>query len=273
MMAWIGDFWSQIETGVRRGRNNLLTSLAFFWGRGTDWRFSIVPIDKWQIANIVVVAVFALALTAVLFDPWLLQWRANLPSPVRSTLSNYTDLGKSHWMLIGSGLYFIAALFRDVTQLAKPRRLRRVVRAWAAFYVFACVAVSGVIVNIFKYGLGRARPRHFEEFGAFAFNPLSTEASWASFPSGHATSAASLAVALSLLFPRFAGGFLCMGMIVAITRMAAGAHYPSDVLGGCLLGALLSWVLARSFAARRLVFGFNSSGRLIRRHRLLAALK
>ncbi len=266
-MALIDDLRSKFEMVSSRGRANLAASLEFFRERGRDSRYSIIPFDKWQIANIVVVAVFALALTAVLFDPWLLPWRANLPSPVRSALSNYTYLGKSHWMLIGSGLYFIVALFRDITRLAQPHRLRRVVRAWAAFYVFACVAVSGVIVNIFKYGLGRARPRHFEEYGAFAFNPLSAEASWASFPSGHATSAASLAVALALLFPRFAGGFISMGMIVAITRMAAGAHYPSDVLGGCLLGTLLSWVLARSFAARRLVFGFDSSGRLIRRHR------
>lgn len=265
-MALFAGLWSRIGTVLGQGRDNLLNSLSFLGGRRIDSRFSIIPIDKWQIANIVVVAIFAVALTAVLYDPWVVQWRMNLPTSIRSLLTDFTDVGKSHWMLVGSGLYFIVALFCNITRLARSHRARRAVRAWAAFYVFACVAVSGIIVDIFKYGFGRARPRHFEEYGASAFDPLTTEASWTSFPSGHATSAASLAVALSLLFPRFAGGFICMGLIAPVTRLAAGAHYPSDVLGGCLLGAFLSWVLARSFAARRLVFGFDSSGRLIRRH-------
>ncbi|MDX3227289.1 phosphatase PAP2 family protein [Streptomyces sp. ME19-01-6] len=58
-----------------------------------------------------------------------------------------------------------------------------------------------------------------------------------SFPSNHATLAAGLAVGVALLRPRLAAVALPIGALVAVARVAAGVHYPHDVLAGAALGA------------------------------------
>ncbi len=50
-----------------------------------------------------------------------------------------------------------------------------------------------------------------------------------------------------------------------MSRLVTRAHYPSDVLAGAVLGGLTAWLVARAFARRRLIFGFNQKGGLIRR--------
>ncbi|MDW6061867.1 phosphatase PAP2 family protein [Streptomyces sp. FXJ1.4098] len=58
-----------------------------------------------------------------------------------------------------------------------------------------------------------------------------------SFPSIHATLAAALAVGLVVLRPRLAAVVLPLAAVVAVARVAAGVHYPHDVLAGAALGA------------------------------------
>lgn len=57
----------------------------------------------------------------------------------------------------------------------------------------------------------------------------------ASFPSGHATIAFSL-VALSVNYPGLWPYMLVAAVIVAISRVAVGVHYASDVIVGSLIG-------------------------------------
>jgi len=74
-----------------------------------------------------------------------------------------------------------------------------------------------------------------------------------SFPSNHATLAAALATGLALLRPRCAVLVLLLGAAVAVARVAAGVHYPHDVLAGAALGAaaaLASVLLATPPVAR-----------------------
>ena len=116
------------------------------------------------------------------------------------------------------------------------RARKRTARSLAAFYVFASVASSGIIANLAKYVIGRARPKHFYDAGDFSFDFWSGDAGWASFPSGHATTAMALGLALALLFPRLRWVFLSLCFWIAMSRLFLAAHYPSDVLAGGLLG-------------------------------------
>jgi undecaprenyl-diphosphatase len=72
----------------------------------------------------------------------------------------------------------------------------------------------------------------------------------ASFPSGHAATSFAAATMLSFAFPRFAPFLYVLAAAVAFSRVYVGVHYPLDVLGGALLGALLA-VGLRLLVSRR----------------------
>jgi undecaprenyl-diphosphatase len=61
-----------------------------------------------------------------------------------------------------------------------------------------------------------------------------------SFPSGHTLHAVSFSILLIASFAEL--GWLCVpfAILVAISRVALGLHYPSDVIAGALIGAALA---------------------------------
>jgi membrane-associated phospholipid phosphatase len=60
-----------------------------------------------------------------------------------------------------------------------------------------------------------------------------------SFPSGHAATAAGLAVALAALYPRGRWLFAAFAALACFQRMEAQAHFASDVLAGAAVGCLV----------------------------------
>lgn len=255
----------QAERLLAAGRTNAAAARLFAAARRRDHRFGLLPWDAWQAANVAALVLTALAVLAIVLDPWLIAWHGTLSPALRGLFRWLTELGRGNWILFLSGLYFLLSLARDAAALGPRLRARRAVRAAAALYVFLAVALAGALAVTAKYLFGRARPNVFAETGPYAFDIVSFDARWASFPSGHAATAMALATALAMLFPRARFVFLCAGFWVAVSRLVTRAHYPSDVLAGCLLGALLAWLLSRAFARRRLVFGFDAAGRVARR--------
>lgn len=64
-----------------------------------------------------------------------------------------------------------------------------------------------------------------------------------SFPSGH--TAASFAAAAALWFAdkkKFAIPALVLAVLIAFSRMYFYVHYPTDVLGGAILGMVCGWL-------------------------------
>lgn len=244
---------------------NLSSSRKLIAGRRRDQRFRVLPYDAFQVVNAIVVFATLTAILVAVFDPLLVAWQEKLPADVVTLFKYVTRFGKSDWILIGTGLFLILMLILDGSTLTARHRARRTVRSLAALYVFGSVASAGIIANVSKYLIGRARPRYFEETGSVSFDFFSGDASWASFPSGHATTGMALGVSLALVFPRLRWVFLCIGFWIAASRLFLLQHYPSDMFAGCLLGGGAAWLIARALAQRRLVFGFDDDGRLTRR--------
>ena len=101
--------------------------------------------------------------------------------------------------------------------------------------------LSGMAANGAKMLLARTRPYAFDFHG----NVWTTFGQWLpasgmgqSFPSGHAATAAGLALALAALYPNARRFFLLMAVLVACQRIECGAAFPSDVLCGAAIGCL-----------------------------------
>lgn len=63
-----------------------------------------------------------------------------------------------------------------------------------------------------------------------------------SFPSGHATAIFSLAVSFSFSFPGLTIVFISLAVMVSISRIYMGLHYPSDVIIGSTMGIFFSYI-------------------------------
>jgi undecaprenyl-diphosphatase len=111
----------------------------------------------------------------------------------------------------------------------------------AAFQVVLAVAVSWLATEVVLKPLV-ARPRPY--VASVALSDIAMERpSGYSFPSGHATTAAAGAYALSAMWP---GGRMACALLAALitcSRAYLGAHYPSDLLAGALLGWFIGWVV------------------------------
>jgi membrane-associated phospholipid phosphatase len=65
-----------------------------------------------------------------------------------------------------------------------------------------------------------------------------------SFPSNHATIAASCALVLTVVWTRLAPLVIPLAMLMAFSRVFVGVHYPHDVAAGFLVGSTVGVALA-----------------------------
>ncbi len=217
--------------------------------------------SRWPVvySDLLVLTLTLTVLSYFLFDEAAHQVAAAAPTGVIRFFRMVTDIGKSEWVLVPSGVLCLVLVFVN-WQSFPPRR-----QAWLssllfdAWFIFVSVAGSGILVNFVKQIASRARPRHSEAFGTFFFDPFRFEASFASFPSGHSATIAALATALSLRFPMYRPYFIGLALLVGASRVFVGVHYLSDVIVGIAMGALFTLFVARSFAIRKIGFRFDDN--------------
>jgi len=113
-------------------------------------------------------------------------------------------------------------------------------RRWQPFLlVLAADAVADGVATLLKLAFGVHRPA---EEGDLLGVPHSR-----SFPSGHTATSFACATVLALLVPRAAPFVYVLALAIGYSRLYVGVHWPTDVLGGWLLGTLLTVLTALAF--------------------------
>jgi len=135
-------------------------------------------------------------------------------------------------MIAVLGLFFIFG--RD-----RKRELKMMI------YAGASVILSRlVITEIIRYFYPVARP-----FIVYQFTPLIYDYA-NSFPSGHAAFFFALATIIFLFHKKWGIAYFLGAIIISISRIMAGVHWPTDILGGLAVG-VVSAILLASFTIWR----------------------
>jgi membrane-associated phospholipid phosphatase len=161
------------------------------------------------------------------FDVAALQWlAAHHTSMLTTIMTEITPLGTGVVVLTIVG---VTAAFLWHTEHKISAQL-----------LLAATAGNIVLNNVLKLSFDRARPSVFE---------WQTHAASSSFPSGHAMSATVVYGTVAYLLARLQKhGWsraitlftaIILVALICMTRLYLGVHYPSDVLGGIIVG--LAW--------------------------------
>ncbi len=139
--------------------------------------------------------------------------------------------------LAGYLQYFLIVL-AIILLIVKEKDWRRRLHVLSVFLLSAILS-RGLITEIIRFFYNRSRP-----FLALHFTPLIKQDLTGSFPSGHMTFYFVLALSIFLLNKKWGWFFVGSVVLMGLARIAAGVHWPSDILGGILI-ALLSYFLIK----------------------------
>ncbi|APZ43706.1 phosphatase PAP2 family protein [Acidihalobacter ferrooxydans] len=111
-----------------------------------------------------------------------------------------------------------------------------VVAVRVSLQMVAVGLVSYLLYRWLKRSTGRARPCQAHDGVLHSVAPLDEF----SFPSGHTMHAVAFTIILLASYPAWGLAVAPFTVLVALSRMVLGLHYPSDVIAGALIGALMA---------------------------------
>lgn len=181
------------------------------------------------------------------YDERIVEALRSADDPARPIGPDWLHRAAIEITALGSSALLILATLAVLGFLALRRHWHQV--------VFVSIAIAGgaILGQVLKYTIGRERP--FFAAGQVLDSP--------SFPSGHAMMSVILWLTLGALLARLEPYrwlrsyiymvALVIVLLVGVTRVYLGVHYPTDVLAGWTAGlvwAMTVWLLARLLQQR-----------------------
>jgi undecaprenyl-diphosphatase len=170
----------------------------------------------------------------------ILFFSENIGNPTLDLImQSITESGEALWMLGFAILILI---------IPKTRRV--------GVTLMILIVISTLLTGYVKCGIDRDRPEFEYEAAPFPV-PISKDTFAlfceggydASYPSGHAARSMIFAIilgfALSERYPRGAYLMFLYPILISISRLYVLEHYPMDVIGGAVIGVMLSGVMAK----------------------------
>ena len=113
----------------------------------------------------------------------------------------------------------------------------------AGWYGLLSMGVGALITNVcLKNLVARTRPYEVVEGLKLLIEPQSDF----SFPSGHTCASIGAALAMYPFLERKWGiPLVILAVLISLSRLYVGVHYPTDVLGGAVVGAFAAWGAVR----------------------------
>lgn len=142
-------------------------------------------------------------------------------------------------LFFADSLIYAVILLFIATAMIEYARLRN-----AHLYLLA--AASTLVTRFLLVPLIHVFYQRERPYLALGFEPLTLEV-LPSFPSGHTIFFFALAMATWYIHQRFAVFLFVCGALAGVARIAAGVHYPSDIIGGAVLGILAAMILRHIF--------------------------
>ena len=142
---------------------------------------------------------------------------------------------------------FLTPIFKFITTLGDAGMIWIAIAVILLFvkqYRKVGLMVGGSLLGslVFNNGLIKnlvARPRPYRMIEALTI--IIPEPGEFSFPSGHTSSSFAAGVVLYLMLPKKYGvPAMILAFLIGISRLYVGVHYPTDVLGGMVMGTLLA---------------------------------
>ncbi len=157
------------------------------------------------------------------------------------------------WIVVAAIVLVVFYLKKALNSGVKYKNDRNYFNLWAfmrdfeektkhsdALFILCSVALASFLAKGLKIVIGRARPIFFEALDMTGFFPFNTEWAFNSMPSGHTVASFAALVMLGMLHPRLKPLTWTLAIVIGVSRVCIGAHWPSDVIFGAFIGMVMA---------------------------------
>ncbi len=162
-----------------------------------------------------------------IIDSWMLHF-------INNTLSNPL-FDKFFPFITEVKNWYVAYIILFLILIFKGGRIGRIASVALIILIITTDQFSSFFL---KNLIGRVRPCNI----FIDLNVLVTCTESYSFPSSHAVNNFAAAMFFSRLYPKLKWSFFAVAVLQAFSRPYVGVHYPSDAIGGALIGLFFGYI-------------------------------